>query len=81
VDRRQLVVLVVPAPPAMTDMQIAAAFEHWLGRGPRRADLVVCEVLGRSAGSVAEFIWNQAGEPVKPTPREIRDWVVEYAVG
>jgi hypothetical protein len=65
----------------MTDLQIAAAFEHFLGRTPRRADLVVCEVLGRSPGSVAEFIWDHGlGEPSQPTPRAIRDWIVEYAI-
>jgi hypothetical protein len=80
----EVVLLVVDVTPTMSDAQIGAAFEHWLGRGPRLADIAVCNILGRSPASVAEFIWDHGlGEPIQPSPFEIRDWLLEHwrAVG
>lgn len=81
-EERCLAILVVgPVEPVLTDGQIVAAFEHWIGRGPRLADLAVCNILGRSPGSVAEFLWDHLmGEPVQPTPQAIQKWLLENAV-
>jgi hypothetical protein len=72
-NERCLAVVIVEREPVMTDAQIIAAFEKWAGRAPRRADLAVCNILGRSPDSVAEFIWDHClGEPLVPSIAAIR---------
>ena len=61
----------------LSDREITEAFEHWVQRPPRQADLAVCIMLGRSPDSIAEFIWDhQLGEPVIPTLDAIQTWIV-----
>ena len=69
-------IYVVVVGPVMTNEQITDAFEFWLGRPPRRADLAVCDMLGRLPDAVAEFIWNHGlNQPLIPTPNTVHEWI------
>lgn len=59
---------------ALTDKQIAKAFEAIVGMPPRGADVAVMKSMGAGIETLAEYIWDHwMGEPDEPTQDQVEE--------
>jgi hypothetical protein len=69
-----------PKENSMTEEQITNTFEALIGMTPRKADIMVCTMMGGTPEIVAEYIWDHwLGEPESPTLSEVEEAVRSFA--